>query len=618
MALGARLAFGTSSQRRRSMTLLAACVVGTAFFLTTWGLAVDQLDDSTAFSRATIVYLMAGTVLMVALPVLALLTTVARLSAAMRDRRLANLRLLGLSASRTRVVAATEVGLVSLVGTAAGGVLHLVAATLLPVATTAPPLAWPVSCLVVPALVVGVSLVPQRATALERSRRSLPAPPAWWRVLPLTAGLALCLWTQVRIDQGAGEVGQAGVLASLFGGVALVGLGVLIVVPVFTQLIASVVLRLGHGPRAILLGRRLQDQPAAMTRVVATLMVGLFVVMMARAVLSAFLTTPQYLDAAEHVEREQVAELEVPRSDLGSARARLNSLNLDEVRELPVLAARWGDYDADGWGATVVVARCADLRRAGRPLDGCRDDRLNLVGGQWSSDRVAPRSVSLHVWRDGEVVGAGRDVEVDFAAAAVSPTSFDDAVGALELTNAAVVSPDLPGVRSLAARSGVLLVVHAGPGDDLYSDLDDVGLHPSTLVDIENYRFVQGVEHLVWAVAVAVLSLGLLAFAVAAVDRATSRRRELASLRLIGTPVALLRWTQWLEAALPTTLGSLLALACGAYAGATYVQLDESITFPVRESLLLTGTALLLSLALAAVTVVGTSSRLDPEHIRVQ
>lgn len=607
----------------RAVVVLVACVVGVAFLLTTWGIAVDQLADNTAFPRAAIIYLISGTVLIVALPVLALLSTVARLSAAVRDRRLANLRLLGMSASQTRLVAATEVGLVSLVGTALGAMLHLVCAATVPAGAIAPTAAWLVVLAAVPALVMLISFLPQRASArgaLEGSRRALPDAPGWWRLAPLAAGLALCWWTHVQIGpQGGREVTQAVLLSSLFGGVALVGIGVLTVVPVFTRMLAGAVLAMGRGPRAILLGRRLQDHPAAMTRVIATLMVGLFAVMMARAVLSAFLATPQYVSAADHVERDQVAELAESASALPSVRAKLDAIGkLDQVEEFPILVARWGDYDTDGWGATVVVARCADLQRAGQALPGCRDGRLNLVGQQWFSRTSAPQTVSLRATRGWDVVGEGTGVPVNFTASPISLAAFDRAVGVLQSTNAAVVSPDLPGVRELMARSDVLIVAHAGPGDDLYQRLNAVGLQSSIEVDIENYRFVQGMQRLVWTIAVAVLSLGLLAFSVAAIDRALARRRDLTALRLVGTPAGLLRWTQWLEAMLPTALGSLLALACGAYAGSTYLQLDERIAFPVRDSILLSGTALLVSAALAAITVLGTSSKLDPEHIRVQ
>ena len=97
----------------------------------------------------------------------------------------------------------------------------------------------------------------------------------------------------------------------------------------------------------------------------------------------------------------------------------------------------------------------------------------------------------------------------------------------------------------------------------------------SSSVDLENYDFVQGMLTLVWTLATVIISIGLLTFTIAGIDRALGRRRELTALRLIGTPGRLLRMAQWCEAALPTVFGSLLAIAAGGYAGATYLQLEQ-------------------------------------------
>lgn len=67
----------------------------------------------------------------------------------------------------------------------------------------------------------------------------------------------------------------------------------------------------------------------------------------------------------------------------------------------------------------------------------------------------------------------------------------------------------------------------------------------------------------------------------------------------------------------PTALGSLLALGCGAYAGSTYLQLDERLQFPVAAAVGLSVAAVVVSALLAAITVAGTTARLDAEHIRV-
>ena len=57
----------------------------------------------------------------------------------------------------------------------------------------------------------------------------------------------------------------------------------------------------------------------------------------------------------------------------------------------------------------------------------------------------------------------------------------------------------------------------------------------SALEQVDNYR------HILWTVTAVVVLVGLTAFGVAAVDRATERRREVASLHILGAQVTLAR-----------------------------------------------------------------------------
>ncbi len=159
----------------------------------------------------------------------------------------------------------------------------------------------------------------------------------------------------------------------------------------------------------------------------------------------------------------------------------------------------------------------------------------------------------------------------------------------------------------------------AKPGRDLYQRLDAIGLTARTWEDIDYYDFVAGMRAIIWTLATVILSVGLLTFAIAAIDRAVARRRELTSLRLIGTPPALLRRAQWLEAALPTGLGCLAAILSGLFAGSTYLQLGSDMgDAPWNQGMVLMGVAALAAAVIAGLTVLGTSSRLSPEHIHVE
>ena len=208
MLLGLRLAVGTGGQRARSVTMVIASAVSSMVLLLVWGIATSQVGTTTAFPfhPGVVSLLIAGTIGMVALPVLVFVATIARLSAQVRDRRLSNLRLLGLSAAQTRLVAATEVGVASLLGSMAGAVAFVVSAPVVSridvagrdwtsSSLTPPALAWICVLAVVPAMTVLTAALPQRLSsgrALSQVRQSDVRSVRLLRLVPLVLGFALC------------------------------------------------------------------------------------------------------------------------------------------------------------------------------------------------------------------------------------------------------------------------------------------------------------------------------------------------------------------------------------------------------------------------------------------
>ncbi len=627
IALGVRLAAGTTGQRARTVAIVAASAVGAAVVLFVWGVADSQIGTTEAFKAQQVALLMAGTVGMVALPVLVLVATVARLSAALRDRRLANLRLLGMTAAQTRAVAATEVGVASALGAFVGAAAFLVVAPLLvrlgssgdwSVATVFPPLVgWVSVLLLVPAATVLTAVLPHRLStsdALERCRRAEGRAPSWWRLAPAAVGLLLCWWSRSPFDDTATLSGPE--VVAIFLGIALLGVGIVALVPVFVALAARVVLAVGTGPVATLVGRRLQSQPAAATRVIAALMVGLFVLVGARSVIVAFETTPQYASAARVVEREQTAEVTSTAQDLERTLGGLSALSgVTEVTAFPTLLGQESPRSPNGsMQLPVLVASCDDLTRPGEHLPGCSNTRPTVVGDTATLTGDANQLAVRYT-----VDGTPRDraLPLDMGTADTVPfEAFDEATGIFAGVPLIIVPPDTPGIAPLAERTDKTTIAYAKPGRDLYDQAQDAGFRVNSTVDFENYDFVAGLRLTIWTLAAIVLAVGLLTFTIAGIDRALARRRELTGLRLLGTPTATLRWGQWLEAALPTTLGSLLAITAGSYAGATYLQLDEATSLPVRDMLTLAAAATVVSALLALLTVLGTDTKLVARHIR--
>lgn len=106
----------------------------------------------------------------------------------------------------------------------------------------------------VPVLVVLLSLARRRSGAglLRVTRRADARRPGWWRVLPLLLGVPLCLYA--RSSGPADPRGYA-----MLAGIALLGLGMLLLLPVFVRLVSDALLRLGR-PATTVAARRLQSQ----------------------------------------------------------------------------------------------------------------------------------------------------------------------------------------------------------------------------------------------------------------------------------------------------------------------------------------------------------------------
>ena len=599
-----------------------AAAIGTWLLLSVTAIArAEQVQVAGLYSSAEMQRLLLAVVLAIALPVLVLAATAGRLSAALRERRLANLRLLGMTPAQTRMVAVTEAGVAAVMGTVAGLVAFLLTRPLLGQLSVANR-DWTLEALrprgtdylivavVLPLVVVALAALPARVNltgAMSGAGKADSSRTSWLRAVPLVIGVALCGYV---ISQQSPNDPPGPVIMVLFGGIALLGVGAILVVPVFVRLVADLMLRHGRGPATTIAARRLQAQPAAVTRVISGLMIGLFLVTGARSVVVAFESTSQYISAARHVTTEQRTVLAVSASRAGSVAERAEQV--DGVRGTVVFASL--SRDCTGLSticSTALVGSCADLEQVAPQLRGCRDDRPTWL----STDHGEGLTGSTIRWRTRGHRAGGDTVTLPTPTARIGGDAY---AGMHPLDPATVFVPRaLAGTAVDKAQHSVL--VTAEPGRDLFERLRAAGLRPTTSPDFVNYDFVAGLRAMVWAIAAVILSVGLLAFAVAAIDRAINRRREVVSLQLIGVSPGLLRGTQWIEAALPVAAGTLLAIGLGLLAGATYLSIgDSSQHAPWQQSLTLGVVSVLSAFGIAGLTVLAASPRIRPDLIRAE
>jgi hypothetical protein len=631
--LGLRLAglsasSSAGSARIRSLMVALTSAIGTFLLLVVGAITRAEILQRPWGLEPGVRILLIAVVITIGLPVLMLAATSGRLSAAIRDRRLANLRLLGLSPAQTRVVAAVETGVAAMVGTVIGSAAFVLArplvARLHPAGRTWPlDTLWPywwaaaLAVVMVPLAVVTVSVLPQRSAgraALSEARRAESRRPNPLRLLPLAVGVGLAAFviSQAENQYAQGSGSNDWLSSYMLGAIGLLGVGTLLAVPVFVRLLADVLASRSGRPTLLVAGRRLQDQPGATTRVVAGLLIGLFVVTGARAVVVAFEDTPQYRSSVLAKTTGQVATVYATAEQAAQVRRHLDAdPDIRQTAAFPRLISPCPG--TSGFCASAVVATCEEFEAFYPDVEGCLDGEpmwVGVDGRRWLQDGTT--TLTWHAETQGQPRGQSVETPIPHrtiaTGAAVNVESTD-----------VLLPPSTPGISKIAATSVVAIGVRAEPGIHVETVIDVPGSQGATTPDTTYYSFVEGLRYMVWAIAVLVLTIGLLSFAVASIDRATSRRSELVSLQLVGVPPRILRRTQWVEISLPLALGSVAAISCGLLAGVTFLSFGSLVDqTPWHPTMILAGAAVAGSLLVAASTLVAASPRIQPETIRTE
>jgi hypothetical protein len=216
-------------------------------------------------------------------PILILIGTATRLSAARREERFAALRLVGATSTQIGVIAGVDSAVSALLGTVLGVGLFLVLQPEL--ATTAitsaryfaadvTPTIWGYLGMLVAvpaasAAAAVLSLRRVRITPLGVARKVTARAPSSWRLVPLLAGLVL-------FAVGMALSGTKSIGAAAYPGVLLAMIGLVVGGPWLTDRAARLAPRLAPGAAALLAGRRLAANPAAAFRSIRGLVLAVF------------------------------------------------------------------------------------------------------------------------------------------------------------------------------------------------------------------------------------------------------------------------------------------------------------------------------------------------------
>ncbi len=550
-------------------------------------------------------------------PLLVLIGTSTRLSAASRERRAAAMRLVGATAGQLRRFGAIEGAVVGGCGAVLGavlfGVLRAPAAAVIPVRAglyagdiAPPPLAALLVLVGIPVLTAVVGgLAVRRAVSAPLSVRRQAAPPRLGaaRLIPLAAGLLLLLGGYV--DRSAVLRGAWSGRVLVLGGAALCLVGIALGAGTLSRLAGLLLTRVGPGLTGQLAGRRLLADPAGAARAVTGTALVVVAVGWALALAPVLAPTPstdsQRLATA--LRPDTMVVTLGPDARLDPVVAALRDVPgvgaiapARSVSLLPPgtsLASEFlGDHPPRIGDQPVraVVADCGQLAAVLRaPLAGCRPGTIqHLSTGTFDAATVAAagRLAPLLETPAPMPAPAVRTPVLRVPAVLTSvtvPDSLADSSYGFALHGDLLVPPALVPADVPAPDFPYLLVATDGAPSTLEAVRASLGpaltpyppTTPQEAVALARSG-ADGYGRAALLAIVAVVLAGGLSLTVTTVDAVRERHRAHAALVAMGTPAAVLRRSVLLQTALPLLLN--IGLAVLVAAGSSWLYLRLSAT----------------------------------------
>ena len=507
-------------------------------------------------------WILAGGAVFLLLPVLILIATASRLSAARREERFAAMRLVGATPRQISVVSAVEAAVAALVGVAAGFALFFI---FRPVLDHVPFTGAPFSegdlslhgiDIVLAVIGVPVAAVMSAHLALRRvkisplgvNRRASSRPPRIVRIIPLLAGIAVLAYFDAHGKPGS----NGGQLLELLVGFALLVVGLVLAGPWLTTAGSRLMTKRASRPATLIAGRRLLDNPKAAFRFISGLVIALFVASALIGALSsiAFVSSSGGGSAGKDTLAEPFcsfstsncpASTQVP-SVPGQVLAELHSTpgvrGVAVVHQSPSQAPlrnSFGMVACDQLAKTPAIGTCAP----GATVASIGYFLSNLLGHNSHASSTAWPSAHLSA-----------------AKAALLPV------------DAIVVATD-GSSRSIERVRTTLERAFPFQGAPLGVE----SLDPS------NARLLTMIQDMTDVIIVASLIIAACSLAVNIVAGLGERRRPFSLLRLTGASTALLHRVVALESALPLFLVATVSITVGLVAAALYLHSQVGISF---------------------------------------
>lgn len=558
----------------------------------------------------------------VLLPLAVFLSVCARLSAESRARRLAALRLVGLSVKDTLRVNAGETVSAAFLGALLGIGGYLVLNEIM-ARVGLPGLHWYpgdgrpevttlAACLILcPALAWFVGRHSARAAAitpLNVRRTAERKPPRMYGTLLLVPGLGVisgyCVLSVLGRDPSGGSSNTILVPAA----VLLTGAGLVFGLPPITAWLARRLARTARSLPLALAMRRAEVEPGASLRVVTGLVLLVYATSLTQGVLVELSQVSR--------NTSPVQEYQVNLAEL-SAQQRERMTRVEGVRAHGISVQSWTPTDDDiiQPGIEVTVATCAQLAAFSNSSRGCVDGKaFRLIRPGNPPDEAARPGRAYPILLDN-----GQKFTVPVPKEPLTVNTYESYdLGAADV----LIPPSFLPPGTLPAQGQLVLASDSDPRT-VRTTLDAIGtiaplaeVRPVGIV-VESLAQLTVIRSLLAAGMVLGLVISVAAFVVSVADRAMERRGQVAALALLGAKAATLRAAQCVQVVVPLAVGLGAAVVTGWLAESSYLITGGGAVHWDWSGLpLLLVCCLGVLLAAAAASLPLVRRHVDPEHIR--
>lgn len=571
------------------------------------------------------------------LPVLTLFTMAATLGTANRERRLAALRLVGLTSGQTRLLSALEAGVVSLVGLLGGSILFVVLRAILSNRVPLTGGVWPsdatpsasmIALLVLglPILTVATTWISLRAvetTPLAVTRRSRKRRLRHWRLAPILAGIVfLCVSAVVRsTSNGVTLSGLSLVTASV-----LIVAGLAIGAPLITRYIARAAHRCTERLSVHIAARRVDSDPNLTARIAT----GTALMIYASGFLLSFFQLLETANAVDYRKLQSrignqtfVSVVQPPLSgELDAIRAAIGVHGVLYLPRIEVAVKGSSSY------TSAAVASCHDLNQVLiEPLLECADVQALVAGRdtrllqmtKMGADLAAVTTVEsaagkLHVKEVGDLGLTSRPV--------VSKTVSD--MTSVLAGGAIIFDQVVPEAVIDRAETGSVIVSHDGSSSEhirtavVRATGGGVVRSAGELVEDAERTSARYRNLTLFALAFAAM-IAAVSLTVTMLEQIRAQRRSLVALWFCGTSLGTLRSAALYQCVMAVVPVSLIALGLSVASSAVFLRLDSqtSLNLPIMPLLTLATGAAILPLVVTSMTLPALQASTRPTILQV-